>query len=110
MPTVRTVALFLALTVAGCGGPVYRFTSISAPQAPRPQDCAFAISTSPPDPRQFEEIGVLDARRQPSNRLDVFKRHAAPEICAAGGDLVVPEVNGYGYYMRGVLYRRVGGP
>ncbi len=101
-------AIVLALGLFGCGGgPVYRFTATSAPQPPKAPGCTFAISNSPPDPQHFQELGALDPLRQPSRRLDIFKKHAAPAVCAAGGDLVVPEVNSYGLYMRGIVYRQL---
>jgi hypothetical protein len=28
------------------------------------------------------------------------------EVCGAGGDLVVGEINGYGYYVRGVVFKK----
>ena len=104
---MKTVSLSLlaALTLMGCGGPVYVFTGTATPQAPKPADCDFRVVVTEPPAGSFEELGVLDARRTPSNRLDRFKEHARATVCQAGGDLVLAQANGYGYYVKGIVYR-----
>jgi hypothetical protein len=105
MKTVSLIPL-AAFVLAGCrSGPVYVFTATATPQAPKPADCDFRVVVTEPPAGQFEELGALDARRTPSNRLDRFREHARATVCQAGGDLVLAQANGYGYYIRGIVYR-----
>lgn len=105
LPAVATVAF----SMIGCHapGPVYNFEPTAPPSAARPSTCEFRVAATVPTNGDYEEVGVLDARRTPSNNLTVFKMHVRKAVCQAGGDLVVGEINGMGYYVRAVIFRKV---
>jgi hypothetical protein len=100
-------ALVLSITAAGCG-PVYHFTkttqetAVAKPEA----SCDFLVTASAPDPQSYVELGVLEWRRVPPHRIDEFKSWIFDDVCAAGGDLVVGEINGAGVYVRGIVFKK----
>lgn len=102
------LATLAMATSLGCGGgAVYTFEPTGTPQAAKAAPCEFAVAATVPDGHAYEEIGVLDARRIPSRNLTTFKTHARPTVCHAGGDLVVAQVNGDGFYVRAIVFRRI---
>src|SRR5690242_16109460 len=90
----------------GNGKPVYTFQGTAPRQPPKAANCDFDVAAQIPEGSEYEELGVLDAARIPSRNLGTFKMHAAPTVCQAGGDLVVGQINGQGYYMRGIVFHR----
>ena len=101
------VICVLAATTLGCGrgGPVYTFVPTSGVAQAYPPGCDFQVAVEPPT-EGYKQLGILEMRRTPSTHLLTFKKHVQPEVCAAGGDLVVGEMNGYGYYVRAIVYQR----
>ena len=107
---LEILGLAVGATFLGCvGGPVYRFEPTGAAMPPRPITCEFQVAATVPADGSYVEIGVLDAQRTPSTRIGVFKEHVRREVCQAGGDLVVGQVSGFGYYVRGVVFKKVTG-
>jgi hypothetical protein len=95
------------LALVGCG-PMYKFVrnSEGAPE-PRPADCDFRVTGSL-DAAGYAEVGILQyGGGQITNDLAKFKMDVRPSVCAAGGDLVVTEVNGYGHIVRGIVFKKV---
>jgi hypothetical protein len=39
-----------------------------------------------------------------------FKTQVQLQVCQAGGDLVVPQINGLGLYVRGIVYAKAPEP
>jgi hypothetical protein len=39
--------------------------------------------------------------------LPAFKAAVAEQVCAAGGELLVGQVNGSGIYVHGLVYRKI---
>jgi hypothetical protein len=104
------IAVFSALLVAGCAHTIpYSYTS-SLAASPRPAECKIRVVTTPPG-SGFVEIGILDANRTQFNLFaggtDAadFMTKVNEQVCAAGGELVVTEINSYGYYVRATVYR-----
>lgn len=104
-----TGVLFVAAVALGaCAhAPTYHATAQTKfpPKAP---NCPLAIAASHPDPG-YEEIGVIAIGgyyyQDPNAFLDAMRA----DVCAAGGDLVITEVNGYGAIARGVVFRKRAG-
>ena len=115
MEAMRVAAAAVALVVGG--GCVelasYGYTAttrdVAAARAP---DCAFDLLTARPG-RPFVELGVLERpsaeAREGSGLLPRtagdFRRIVSPEVCRAGGDAVLTEVNGFGDYVRGTVIK-----
>ena len=102
---MRFVLVLLALS--GCAQYGYRFTKTTrhALPPPEPANCDFGVAASMPE-GPYEELGVLDAEQAVSSMAS-FREVIAERVCAVGGDLVIGEVNGYGYYVRGIVFRHL---
>lgn len=76
----------------------------------RAQDCTFDVITSRPA-RQYQVIGVIDidafsARNLPNDEVS-FRRAVAKQVCEAGGDAVIPGVNGDRRYVLATVVKWV---
>ena len=95
------------VAMAGCGGS-YRYaqtTSVTAPA--KPETCSFDVLSTRPD-RPYDELGVLDFsgdQMAVAKSVTSFRDRVRPHVCGAGGDAVLAEVNGVGYYVRGTVIR-----
>ena len=99
-------SLFATLILASCVPklkPTYSQTSGQA-YSPKPPNCNFRMQATPPDPSVFEEIGIMNGMSG-TNDILRYQKIIAEQVCSAGGDLVVGEVNGAGYYCRGRVYK-----
>jgi|GEM_PF-5944515 len=68
--------------------------------------CLFEVLSTAPDLRKFEEIGVVEPQLAYAHDATHFREYSAPALCSAGGDAIVPVVNGRGEYIKGVVYKR----
>jgi len=88
---------------------VGRYTySASASKAalPKPLGCEFRLLNLAPQ-GGFEEIGMVSAPE--GERVDTpeaFKGAISDSVCRAGGDVVITQINGAGYYVRGTVLRK----
>jgi len=79
--------------------------------SPKPADCDFRVINLPPS-GDFEEIGTLthnDGEYGDQTPYE-FKVSIRADVCRAGGDLVVTEVNGHGLYVRGTVLKQRSSP
>lgn len=99
--------LVLSITASGCGY-TYSYTKTTDVQAAaKPEaSCEFLATATVPDPNGYVEIGVLEVRHHPPRDITRFKEEIYDQVCAAGGDVVVGEINGYGFYMRGIVFKK----
>jgi hypothetical protein len=96
----------LTVLLSGCV-PTYKYvpSGTTASIAAKPANCAFAVLTTRPD-SSFDEIGILDHSHGPvPDDAAAFKKSIQKEVCRAGGDAVLVEVNGLGQYIRGTVLR-----
>jgi hypothetical protein len=103
---VLFIAPLLIATTAGCAAS-YRYTQTAAAAAPsRAEGCDFTLIEVLEDPARYEQLGVLeDPRGDWPGTVDAFKKMARSYVCQAGGEVVVPQINGMGVYVRAVVYR-----
>jgi hypothetical protein len=94
---ILSAALF-----SGCGVH-YGFTRTTLVRAtPRAQNCSFEFFTTRPD-RAYDELGVLEYDMDMAcNARDLYLA-VRSQVCRAGGEGVITEVNGAGCYMRGTV-------
>jgi hypothetical protein len=53
----------------------------------------------------YSELGVLDFDFGIAiGAVDTFKTKIQKQVCQAGGDLVVAQINGDGCYVRGIVF------
>jgi hypothetical protein len=99
--------IFLALLFAGCAttGNNYKFSITAEQQATgRAPDCSFRVVNVAPQ-QGYNELGVLDYDSgDVATKIDEFKTKIHAQVCQAGGDLVVAEINGFGSYVRGIVF------
>lgn len=89
--------------LSGCTNLVFtKTTTVAAPA--REATCTFEIFTTRPD-RAFDELGIIDVTDFRPETAAEFRNVAQSKVCAAGGDAVLAEVNGYGLYVRGTVIR-----
>lgn len=102
--------LLLALLLSACGI-TYQGYDIqrSAPGTPKPAGCEFQVVSTVPQ-SGVEEVATLTLKNGingdvPSDSAR-FRADVQAQVCEAGGDLVVTEVNGRGDIVRGIVFRR----
>jgi hypothetical protein len=105
-------ALFLVLACSASP----KFTPNSATRADaKPSDCKFDVLTLQPA-QPVDELGIIDFAGGNINihtgeRLGVpataaeLRERVASEVCRAGGDAVLGQVNGVGQYIRATVLR-----
>jgi hypothetical protein len=107
---MKRAVLIASFAVAGCAatGPVYRYTRTARAEPPAKQPtCDFQVAGAPDTSGSYVEVGVLDGvDRVYIQTISDFKREVQNQVCAAGGDLVVTEINGWGTYVRGVVFKK----
>ena len=101
----RLFALTFVLSIAACG-PVYQLAATKTVPS-KPVGCDFQVAASLPE--GYEEIGLVTRTVTAGGAMqpDTFKKWIADDVCKAGGDLVVTQINGEGYIVRGVVFRKV---
>ncbi len=98
----------LSLTALGCDWIGFSFTRVGAPNTPKPGACSFEVLDAKPS-RPFTEVGVLTSTRGCSGEADL-RRQVASDVCGAGGDAVVTEMNANKCIMRGTVIRYAPAP
>ena len=108
MRAIYAVLVSVLLITTGCG-PVYRYTQTTQEAATtKPADCDFLVTATLNSRADYVEMGVLEPVHHPPRDIARFKDLIRNEVCAAGGDLVVGEINGFGFYVRGVVFKKRG--
>ena len=79
----------------------YRFT-LSGDASPRDPNCSIKVLSTIPAGSQ--ELGFF-VRSEGTNSAETFLKYARAKICAAGGDAIAIELNGYGYINRAIVMR-----
>jgi hypothetical protein len=97
-------AVCVMATGYGCASLSYSNTAGGA-YAAKPATCELKIQNRLPDPSVYEEIGSVNGMSKTNDPLK-YKKMIQAEVCRAGGDLVVGEVNGLGHYVRGTVFRK----
>lgn len=107
-------AIVLGSTLAACAAGMQYTPTSTKTVAARAPNCAFDVLTLKPA-RPVEELGIIDfeggyvyssGKREgvPSSAADLREK-IGPEVCRAGGEAVVTEVNGLGQYVRATVVR-----
>jgi hypothetical protein len=99
-------AVCLCSCVASVGP--YLYTQTGKKLEVKPPNCEFeVISTAPAKP--FEEVGVIEPEGLYMSAVKVadFRSLAQPHVCAAGADAAIAQVNGKGWYVKGIAIRYV---
>lgn len=106
MRATRMFPVAVLLITTGCG-PVYRYTT-DVQAAPKPSDCDFLVTATTDTANDYLELGVVELKRdfQFARNIEKFKDVIGDQVCEAGGDLVVGQINGAGVYVRGVVFKR----
>jgi hypothetical protein len=101
-------AMLVSVVFAGCAE-VYLHTSSAHRYPAYPPTCRVRLVASDPG-QDFEEIGTLSVDGDPRafRNPNFFLQEAREQVCRAGGELVVTQVNGFGSIVRGVVFRRTG--
>jgi hypothetical protein len=101
---------WIALPLLCACVPEVLFTPRGGSCPKRPENCAFELISRRPQ-REYEVIGVLDlevfaARKIPNDDAS-FRAVVADEVCRAGGDAVIPGINGNGRYVLATVVKWV---
>ncbi len=70
------------------------------------ESCDFKIQTTLPDPKQFEEIGVVNGCSV-VNDINDYKNGIRDKVCKASGDLVVGQIYSNGVYCIGTVFSMI---
>lgn len=99
------------VTSVGCATSV-TYTHVSEKEYPgRAADCQFQIQSRYPD-ASYEEVGVINLStdyygHNGASDLKEFKKLIQNEVCRSGGEMVVPEINGKGYYLKASVFKKI---
>lgn len=76
----------------------------------QPETCSFKVSSLAPTDGKYIEIGTLNftGLRFNDNSIESFKNSIKKYVCEAGGDHVIGVVNSYGFYVQGIVLKKVG--
>ena len=110
----NATALAIGSLLAACAAQTRYTPTSSNAVAARPANCAFDILTMRPA-RAVEELGIIEfeggAVYKTGHRAGVptsaadLREKIGPQVCGAGGQAVVTEVNGLGQYIRATVLR-----
>jgi hypothetical protein len=101
---MRLIGLALVACLGvGCIGYNYTPTTRNA-AAVKPPGCEFELLTTRP-PRPYVELGVLERSMRVAGSASDFKESVRENVCNAGGDAVLTELNGLGGYIRGTVLK-----
>lgn len=109
MPNLAAGALAVMTLLCACvPHAIYTARVESCPK--RPADCSFEVISRRPA-RDYAVIGVIDVesfqvRHLPKDEA-AFRSAVAGEVCRAGGDAVVPGINGNGRYVLATVVKWV---
>ncbi len=103
--SIRHALIMAALLASGCSK--YTFsprTGLHYP--PKPDDCNYHLVSAWDEPG-YEEIGVVEVDHgRPATSYNKFWHDIRTEVCRAGGEVVIAQINGVGWYVRGIVLRR----
>ncbi len=100
---------WLSLVVAaGAMGCVSYQMSVTTPTPgpSRTSTCDFRVLNLPPGGGEYEEIATLTPARGRATTPEEFKEAVKDDVCHVGGDVVLAEINGQGWYVRGTVLRK----
>ncbi|MCB9737031.1 MAG: hypothetical protein H6745_30985 [Deltaproteobacteria bacterium] len=102
MAPMRKVHALVGLAAALSGCVTYAFTPTTRQSAPaREAGCEFdLLSAAPRTP--YVQLGFLEPTVQAHSAVEFYDA-VRGEVCAAGGDAVLTEINGLGEYVRGTV-------
>ncbi len=110
----NSTATVLASMLAACSAEKQYTPTSTKAVAAKPANCQFDILTLRPA-RAVEELGIIDFtggtrgtlgyRRGVARSAGELKEMIGPDVCRAGGDAVITEVNGSGEYVRATVVR-----
>jgi hypothetical protein len=101
----------VALTLLAACGPLTTFSARGGGVCPkRESDCRFEVISSRPA-REFQVIGVIDIEAPHAGALPrdeaAFRRAIGAAVCRAGGDAVIPGINGDQRYVLATVVKWV---
>lgn len=112
VPLTRTIATVAVVVAAfGCAEPVlHKSGGTTFPALPK--GCPLTVVATHPGP-DYTEIAQITIEGDQSFGAGTYRDPQAfanvvhDRICAAGGDTLITEVNGFGVIARGIVLRRV---
>jgi hypothetical protein len=112
MSPLARAHMAMLLTLGGCV-PHATFTARGGSCPKRPANCPFELVSSRPA-RDYAVIGVIDLEafhvpKLPNDEAS-FRAAIAKDVCEAGGDAVLPGINGNGRYVLATVVKWVEGP
>jgi hypothetical protein len=110
-PRRLLVSIVVATAYLACVQPTL-YKTASTTTAPRAANCEFDLVASHPGPG-FVEVAQIavdgPAEKVASHYRDprAFASEVRPQVCAAGGDVLMTEVNGVGAIVHAIVFRHV---
>lgn len=96
------LTFFLAVLIAGCSAS-FSFTPTGTTAPARAEDCNVQLLPARPD-QPHRQLGVLDQSGHGDIRnAGEFLRAVRAQVCAAGGNGIIPRLSGTGQYMGGTV-------
>lgn len=100
--------LTISTCLSGCSSTTYPYSHVSDSAYPaKEESCKFRVLSALPS-GNYEEIGVFNIAwghsKRPTTPGELTEK-IRPDVCKAGGDFVVGDVNGYGVYVRATLFK-----
>ena len=109
MKSPAAVAVVGVLLLGGCTAVGYRYNPRTPSVDSNPEECSIHIVDSWPY-AGYEEVGYLEVEsfrgKRAATDYGEFYRAVRADVCKAGGEVVLPQINSAGEYIRGIVLRR----
>lgn len=100
-------SLVIAACLSGCGRAEFHSNGARFPA--KEEDCALRVFGALPG-AGWVEIGTISIQAPRDHDPEMFVYRVRAELCEAGADAVVTQINGDGVIARGVVLKFVGAP
>lgn len=106
MKKLGILLLSSVIFTQGCSTFMSYSSTTDKKYSPKPDDCEFNIKVTNTGLNDYEEIGVMSGCAGQKD-INSYKDTIRPNVCKAGGDLVVARANGYGVFCQGIVFKKL---
>ena len=106
MNKLKIVLLSSIIFAQGCSAFMSYSNTSDKQYSSKPSNCDFKIKVTDSGLGNYEEIGVINGCAGQKD-ISSYKSTIQPNVCKAGGDLVVARANGYGVFCQGIVFKKV---
>lgn len=106
MKKLNAFVVIVIIFTQGCSTFMSYSNTSDKQYSPKPSNCDFKIKVTDSGLGDYEEIGIISGCAGQKD-ISSYKSTIQPDVCKAGGDLVVARTNGYGVFCQGVVFKKL---